>query len=160
MIDNLKIVPSEQLVIFARIEARVIERVTTILADHFAEGWARIEHQDRAVTGVGSKHFKHGTPVIGIKLEVAIPRQNALERSGKPKTAHVCNDPLLVREALPAQRNERWRAIDTCYPHSMSHKIARDGHIFATSKVEDTCTLVQQCDEAVMPFLSFQPLLL
>src|SRR5262249_43068091 len=131
----------------------MIDRVTSIVADRLAEGRTRIEHQDRVVTGMSSKHFKHRTLVIGAEVEVAIPCHNAIEGSSMPKTAHVRNNPLLVREPLSTQRDQRRRAIYPRHTNSMGHNITCDRHTPATSEVEDTCTFGQQSNEAVMPFL-------
>jgi hypothetical protein len=49
------------------------------------------------------------------------PRQNAIERSGGPEGAHIGNYPLLVKQALSTQRDQRRRGIDAGYSHSMSH---------------------------------------
>src|SRR5262249_4522575 len=70
-----------------------------------------------------------------------------------PEPAHVRNNPLLVREPLSTQRDQRRRAIYPRHANSMGHNITCDRHTPATSEVEDTCTFGQQSNEAVMPFL-------
>ena len=61
----------------------MVQRITTIAANPFAESWSCIEHQACTAPGVCRKDNEQGTLVGVIEVKKAIPREYAGIRAAK-----------------------------------------------------------------------------
>jgi hypothetical protein len=97
MIYQIEVVSREQVPVLVGIEACMINRVATIIADRFTMGGAGIEHQDRVLSSVSRENGKHVSLITMTKVEEAIPRQDAVEAGCQREAAHIRNNPFLIR---------------------------------------------------------------
>ena len=70
----------QQISIFRSIEACVIERITTKIANRLAELWTGIEHQDSVRGSMPCKHVEHLSLIAMVEMKEAVPGEDAIER--------------------------------------------------------------------------------
>ena len=54
---------------------------------------------------------EHLAPVYRAEVEDAVPRQNAVKMAIETQRTHICNDPVIVRKAIPAHSDDRCRRV-------------------------------------------------
>ena len=79
MNDDLETGMGQQFFVFGGIQTGMVERISSIAANALPVSRPGIEHQDRRSGGMCRKHLEHGTLIVRLEMEKAVPG----ERTGK-----------------------------------------------------------------------------
>lgn len=77
---------------------------------------------------MGSEHIEHVPLIIGLEEKKAVPTENPVKLTMKRDCSHVGHYPLLIRQTLATERDERRRGIDAGHTKSVLHEMASDRH--------------------------------
>src|SRR5262249_52635470 len=102
---------------------------------------------------VCSKNTKHASLVVMIEMEKAIPGQNALKRLCQRQSAHIGDDPRVVRQAALAKRDHRRRRIDAGNFAPVCRQMTADRGTGTTTEIEDLRIFGQQGQKTIVPRL-------
>ena len=129
----------------------MVERLALPFADPLAGAMAGGEHQSGAGAGMGGEAGEQCALVVGGEMEDTVPGDQAVEAAAEIERAHVGDQPLLLREALPAQGDQRGGAIDAGHGEAALDQVAGDRLARAAAQVEDGRADRQQRRETVEP---------
>ena len=138
---------------YSGVQTGVVERVPSVVADGFAVGGARIEHEHGRPGAVGGEDVEHEPLVVGAEVKEAVPGEHPIERPAKGQGAHVRDHPVLVGQALATDRDHRGRSVHPRHMKAARGHVRRDGRPRPAPEVKDLCAASEGRDEAVMPRL-------
>src|SRR6476469_5407995 len=99
-------VTRQELLVFSRVEARVVERLATVGAKGLAGRRAAGEHERCTLPCVGGKAGEHGPLIARLQMEKAVPGEEAVEAAIQRQVPHVGDDPLALSKAGAGHRNQ------------------------------------------------------
>jgi hypothetical protein len=141
VINELEVLPCQQLLILGSIETRVIERVASIAADTLAVRWACVEHQCGSAGGMRRKHCEHLALIVRLEVKETVPGEQTVEGSAERQRAHIGDDPILLGKASSTKRDQCWRGINPGHAQSACYQIRCNRRPSAASQVEDARVL-------------------
>src|SRR3954463_14653051 len=106
----------------------MVERFSPILANCLTVFRACIEHQESRWGCVGGEHLEHLPLIVMGEKEKAIPPKNPIKLAMQRNGLHRRHNPLLIRQTLATERDERWGGINASYTKSMLGEMVSDRH--------------------------------